>query len=98
TCKLTLMKQADWIVRGLVAVTFVGLLFAPGTWGFRLILICFAVVGTWAMLYPQGVLGWAKTAHPSIDLEDSSIWWIPRLIGACFVVGVLLVTFIAIWQ
>jgi len=87
------MKLTDWLVRALVVVTFVGLLLSPGGWDFRLVLACFAVVGSWAMLYPQGVLGWAKTAHRSINVDDRSIYWVPRLIGCCFVIGVLLITF-----
>lgn len=56
---------------------------------FPLVLVCFAVVGLWAMLYPEGVLGWAKTAHPGIDVNDRSIWWLPRLIGAFFLIFVV---------
>jgi hypothetical protein len=93
------VKHTDWIVRALVAATFVSLLLAPERWGFPLLIICFAVVGIWAMLYPQGVLGWAKTAHPSIDVDDRSIWWVPRLIGGFFVAGMLLLaTFTGVWR
>ena len=46
------MKLTDWLVRALVVVTFVGLLVSPGEWDFGLVLACFAVVGSWAMLYP----------------------------------------------
>jgi hypothetical protein len=92
------MKFADWLVRALVVVTFVGLLLSPSRWNFKLVLICFAVVGAWAMLYPQGILGWAKTAHRDIDVNDSSIYWVPRLIGCCFVLGVLLITFAGGWR
>ena len=41
-------------------------------------------------LYPQGVLGWAKTAHSSINVDDRSLWWVPRLIGGFFVAGALM--------
>lgn len=85
------MKLADWFVRGLVVLTFFALLVSPEKWGSPLGLVCSAVVGIWAVLYPEGILGWAKTAHPNIDVEDRSIWWVPRLIGACFVAVVLLI-------
>ena len=89
------MKLADWLVRALVAATFFALLLAPEGWGSSLALISFAVAGTWSMLYPQGILGWAKMAHPSIDVDDRSIWWVPRLIGACFVATVLVITVVS---
>jgi len=84
-------------VRALVVVTFSWLLLAPGEWSFRFVLACFAAVGWWAMLYPQGILGWAKTAHRNLDLDDRSIHWVPRLIGCCFVLGVFLITFVG-WR
>ena len=77
-------------MRTVVIATFFALLVAPGKWGFPVGLISFAIVGTWALLYPQGVLGWAKTAHPSIDVDDRSLWWVPRLIGGFFVAGALI--------
>ena len=77
------MKITDWAMRILVTGTFLAF-FAPAEWMFRIVLVCCAAVGVWAELYPEGVLGWAKTAHPSIDENDSSLWWVPRLIGAIF--------------
>src|SRR5579871_791263 len=53
----------------ITVVTGCGLLFATGLWG---------------VLYPQGLLGWAKTAHPEIDPEDDSVWWVPRIICGGF--------------
>jgi hypothetical protein len=72
------MKVADWALRAVVIATFFALLIAPEKWGFPLGLISLGIVGSWALLYPQGVLGWAKTAHPSIDVDDyRSLWWVP---------------------
>jgi hypothetical protein len=85
------MRVADWVLRAVVAATFFGLLFAPERLGFPLGVISLAVVGAWALLYPQGVLGWAKTAYRSLDTEDSSLWWVPRLIGGFFVAFALLI-------
>ena len=79
------MRVTDWVVRTLVVATFFVLILARENGGGPLVLACLAIVGTWSMLYPQGILGWAKTAHPSIDVDDRSIGWVPRLIGGCFV-------------
>jgi len=38
-------------------------------------------VGIWLLLYPEGVLVWVRNAHPTLDVEDKSIWWVPRIIG-----------------
>lgn len=78
----------DWAVRTLVVLTFFAYFVAPSRWVFPLVLVCFGSVGVWALLYPEGVLGWAKTAHPALDVNDSSIWWIPRIIGAFFLLFV----------
>ena len=83
------MKVADWAVQAVVIAAFLALIVAPEKWGVPLGLISFAIVGAWALLYPQGLLGWAKKAHPSIDVDDSSLWWVPRLIGV-FLIGVLI--------
>ena len=83
------MKIADWTVRAVVLATFLALLVAPEKWGFPLGFVSLGIVGTWALLYPQGVLGWANTAHPSIDVDDRSLWWVPRLIGGFFLAGAL---------
>ena len=93
------MRFSDWGVRTLVVTTFFASFVAPNRWMFPLVLVCFAVVGLWAMLYPEGILGWAKTAHPSLDVNDSSTWWLPRLIGAFFLLFavVLSLTFRGRW-
>jgi hypothetical protein len=86
------MKVSDWIVRTLVFATFFALLVLPDKYSAPMGLFCLIVVGAWSIFYPQGVLGWAKAAHPSIDVEDSSLWWLPRLIGGCFlIVGLFLI-------
>jgi Ca2+/Na+ antiporter len=82
--RMTQVRLTDWAVRTLVIVMFFAFFFAPSRWVLPAVLVCFAIVGLWGIVYPEGVLGWAKTAHPIIDVNDSSIWWIPRLIGAFF--------------
>ena len=84
------VRFTDWVVRIFVTVTFFAFFFAPREWVFPLVLACFAVVGLWGIVYPESVLGWVKTAHPSLDVNDSSMWWIPRLIGAFFLFFILL--------
>jgi hypothetical protein len=83
------VRLTDWAVRTLVVLTFLAYFIAPDGWTFPLVLFCTGAVGLWALVYPEGVLGWAKTAHPSLDVNDSSIWWISRLIGAFFLFFVL---------
>jgi len=89
------MKVADWVIRAIVLFTFLSLLFAPQRLGFPMMLFAFAAVGIWAIFYPAGVLGWAKTAHPNIDVDDRSIWWVPRFLGGAFLCAaiVLSITF-----
>jgi len=83
------------MVRALVAATFFVLLLAPERWSLVSVLVCLAVVGFWSLMFPQGILGWAKTAHPTIDVDDRSIWWVPRLIGSCFIGLALLISIVA---
>jgi hypothetical protein len=85
------MKAADWLVRVLTAATFLALLIAPEKYGAPLVFLSLIVVGAWIILHPQGVLGWLKTTHADIDADDSSLWWVPRLIGCVFLmIAVLL--------
>jgi hypothetical protein len=83
------VRLTDWAVRTLVVLTFFAYFVAPSRWMFPLVLVSFVAVGVWALVYPEGVLGWAKTAHPALDVNDSSIWWVPRLIGAFFLLFVV---------
>jgi hypothetical protein len=93
------VRLTDWGVRALVVATFFAYFVAPSRWILTLVLVCSGAVGVWALLYPEGVLGWAKTAHPTLDVNDSSIWWVPRLIGASFLffVVVLALAFHGRW-
>jgi hypothetical protein len=84
------VRVTDWAVRTLVVVTFFSYFVAPSRWIFPLMLVCTGAVGVWVLLYPEGVLGWVKTGHPSLDVNDSSTWWVPRLIGTFFLVFVVL--------
>jgi hypothetical protein len=85
------MKAADWTVRAVVAATFLALIVAPDRFGFPLGLVSFGIVGAFAIVYPQGILGWVKKAHPAIDVVDSSLYFVPRLIGGFLVAFALLI-------
>lgn len=49
--------------------------------------------GLWACLYPSGALRWAKKPNSRLDPEDRRFWWIPRLIGALFLLMSLFMGF-----
>jgi hypothetical protein len=83
------VRLSDWTVRTPVVLTFFASFVAPSRWMFPLVLFCFGAVGLWALFYLEGVLGWAKTDNTSLNKNDSSIWWAPRLIGAFFLVFVV---------
>jgi hypothetical protein len=91
------VRIGDWAVRTLVVVTFFAYFVAPSRWMFPLLFVNLIVIGIWLLLYPEGVLGWVKGAHPGIDAEDSSIWWVPRLIG-CFFFVLAIFTGVASWR
>ena len=59
------VRLTEWAARTLVTVTFFAFSFAPSQWLFSLVLVNFATVGVGGLIYPEGVLGWAKTAHPT---------------------------------
>ena len=82
---MTQIKVTDWALRTLVTATFFAYFVAPRQLMLPLVALCFAAVGIWFLVYPEGVLGWAKTPYPIIDVNDSSLWWAPRLIGAFFI-------------
>src|ERR1700687_2815401 len=63
------VRATDWFVRTLVVGTFFAYFVAPSRWMFLLGSVCSGAVGVWALLYPEGVLGWVKTAHPSLDVN-----------------------------
>jgi hypothetical protein len=77
--RLSPMKAADRVVRAVVLAIAFAIVLAPWNWMFPLILIFFGIVGAWALLYPQGILGWGKKPHPRID--DPSLWRVLRLVG-----------------
>jgi hypothetical protein len=92
------MKAVDYFLRGVTLVAFIALIVSPEKWGFSLLLFSFAAMGTWGLLYPQGIIGWARTAHHRLDPDDPSLWWISRFIGGAFLVAVIFVTIALKWR
>jgi|GEM_PF-4018327 len=81
------MRAIDWFLRFATAGTALALLVLPNTkatflalWGL------FLAVGLWAVMYPPGILGWAKTAHRELDPSNENLWPVVRFIGAGFIV------------
>jgi hypothetical protein len=91
------VKISDWAVRTLFTLTFFAFFFLPERWMLPLMFVNLVVVGIWLLFYPEGVLGWLKPAQPTLDVEDSSIWWVPRLIGCFFFVLAIFVG-VASWR
>jgi hypothetical protein len=77
-------KVIDYFIPFPALAVFLGLLFLPDTIAWPLTLISFFVIGLWAVLFPQGVISWVKTAHHQLDETDPALWWLPRLIGTFF--------------
>jgi hypothetical protein len=77
-------KVVDYFVRFLVFATFLGFFFLPDRISGALTLVTFFAVGLWAVLFPQGIILWVKTAHPDLDETNPVLWSIPRFVGAAF--------------
>jgi hypothetical protein len=91
----------DIFLRVLIVVTAVGFMFPPGSlvsetavWG--LFCITFFAVGLWAIMFPPGIIGWAKAFHRELDPSDETLWWVPRLLGAGFLIFGLIVGLVTI--
>lgn len=55
------------------------------------ILCIFALIGLWAVVYPAGVIGWAKRAHPILREDDPEVAFYAKFIGVAFVVIIILI-------
>jgi hypothetical protein len=88
------VRITDWAVRTLVVMTFFSYFVAPGRWMFVLMIVCTGAISVWLLLYPEGVLGWLNTTRPTINVNDSSIWWVPRLIGAFLLIFFVLLAIV----
>ena len=43
------------------------------------------MMGVWSLLFPSRLLEWAKPTRVELDPSDSTLWWIPRVIGATLI-------------
>ena len=75
-------------------VLAIGLLFLPDTVAWKLTCGMFLALGLWSVIVPSGIIGWAKTSHRGLDPSDSSVWWVPRTVGAFFIFFALLLALI----
>ena len=66
------MLAIDYFLRALVVIAAVGLLVLPGSVSWKLMCLTFFSVGLWCVLFPAGIMGWAKVAHPAVDSSDTS--------------------------
>jgi hypothetical protein len=88
------MKAIDIFLRIAIVVVFIGSFFLPDRTRFALIFGMFLAVGLWAVLYPSGVIGWAKTAYSELDPTDERLWGISRFIGVFFIAFSVLIPLI----
>ncbi len=79
------MRSIDIFLGVLTLITAISSLFLPDTISWKLFCVTFFAVGLYGILFPSGIIGWAKTVHRELDPLDKSLWWIPRLIGVAFI-------------
>ena len=85
------MKAIDNFIGIATTLYVIAWFFLPSNIQMIALCVLFIAVGLFAIIFPQGILGWAKTARPEIDPEDESLWWVPRGIGIGFIVMSLLI-------
>jgi hypothetical protein len=72
-------------LRLLTAATVVGLFLLPHIIEFLLLCLLIFLTGIWSIMFPPGIIMWARAAHPELDPWDASMSWIPRLVGSGFI-------------
>ena len=80
-------------LRLLTAATVVSLFFLPRIIGFFLLCLLIFLTGIWGIMFPPGIITWARAAHPELDPWDESMWWIPRLVGS----GLIAISLVIAW-
>jgi hypothetical protein len=88
------MRAIDIALRILGTLTAIGAFFLPGKVESALFCFSFFSIGIWGVIYPPGIMGWAKVSHPDLDPADESIWWVPRLVGT----GLVLMSIIFVYM
>ena len=90
------MKAIDIILRILGTATFIVGLGMPGKFASMLGSFTAIAAGMWGILYPQGILGWAKSARPEINPTDESQWIFCKIAGSMLVlVGLVIAISVA---
>ncbi len=79
------VRAIDYCMQTFAIATAVTLVVASNTVGLAVLGANLFAVGLWGILYPPGILGWAKTQHRELDPSDQSLWWVTRLIGSAFI-------------
>jgi len=79
------LRAIDILMRILVVVTAIEFLLPPEHFSWILPCISLSAVGLWGLIFPSGIMGWAKRSHRKLDPTNESLWWIPRLIGVILI-------------
>jgi hypothetical protein len=87
------MRTIDITLRVLGTATAVGAFFLPNKIESALFCLSFFAVGLWGVLFPPGIIAWAKFSHPDLDPSDQSIWWVSRLVGSGLILMALIFTY-----
>jgi hypothetical protein len=92
-----MIRTIDIFLRVLIVGVFLGFFVLPDRVQLVLVLSSFLLTGVCALLFPVVIIRWAKTAHPQLDENDESIWWVSRPIGVSFLLlsGALLISALA---
>jgi hypothetical protein len=48
-------------------------------------LAIFGLVGAWAVVNPNGIIGWLKQVHSTLDQNDPQVRSVVKFIGAWFI-------------
>ena len=72
-------------LRLLAIATAISVFFLPQIIEISLLCLLIFLTGIWSIMFPPGIIMWARAAHTELDPWDESNWWIPRLVGSGFI-------------
>lgn len=87
------MPNLAHVLRLLAAATLVGVFLLPRMIDALLLCLLIFLAGIWGIMFPPGIIMWARAAHPELDPWDESMWWIPRLLGS----GLIAISVVIAW-
>lgn len=87
------MPHLARVLRLLAAATVIGVFFLPQIIDSLLLCLLIFLTGVWGIMFPPGIIGWARAAHSELDPWDESMWWIPRLVGS----GLIAISIVIAW-